>query len=104
MEEKEKNAAEKEPQTRLMGFELLKEHFPDFENEESVPKQVRDAAQKKGTELLYEYLMFENQRLSEQNSELSDRIGEFTGTLGNQRDCSGINNPLSEEFMRSLWG
>ncbi len=104
MEEKEKIAAQNEPQTRLMGFKLLKEHFPDFETEESVPKQVRDAAQQKGTELLYEYLMFENQKLSEQNSELSDRIGEFTNTLGNQRDCSGIMNPLSEEFMRSLWG
>ena len=104
MEEKEKSAGENEPQTRLMGFELLKEHFPDFKNEESVPKQVRDAALQKGTELLYEYLMFENQRLSQQNSELSDRIGEFTETLGNQRDCSGIMNPLSEEFIRSLWG
>ena len=104
MEEKEKNAAANEPQPRLMGFELLKEHFPDFENEESVQKQVRDAAQQKATELLYEYLMFENQRLSQQNSELSDRIGEFTNTLGNQRDCSGIMNPLSEEFMSSLWG
>ena len=104
MKEKEIGAAEVEPTNALVGFELLKEHFPSFENEESVPKQVREAAEEKGTELLYEYLMFENRRLNELNGELSDRIGEFTQTLGNQRDCSGTLNPLSEEFMRSLWG
>ncbi len=104
MKEKEIGAAEIKPTNTLVGFELLKEHFPNFENEESVPKQVREAAEEKGTELLYEYLMFENHRLNELNGELSDRIGEFTQTLGNQRDCSGTLNPLSEEFMRSLWG
>ncbi len=104
MEEKETKTEAAKMQAALTGFELLKERFPDFQDEESVPEEARAAAKENGTELLYEYLMFENRRLNELNCELNDRIGEFTETLGNQRDCSGINNPLSEEFMRSLWG
>lgn len=86
------------------GFELLREFFPEIESEDSIPEAVKNSATEKGTELLYEYLMFENNRLSQLNVELNDRIGEFSQTLGNQRDCSGGANPLSEEFMRSLWG
>lgn len=86
------------------GLELLQMFFPEIENEESLPEIVRNSATEKGTELLYEYLMFENNRLSQLNGELNDRIGAFSETLGNQRDCSGEMNPLSEEFMRSLWG
>lgn len=86
------------------GFKLLQEFFPEIEKEENIPEVVKNSANEKGTELLYEYLMFENHRLSELNTELNDRISAFSETLGNQRDCSGGTNPLSEEFMRSLWG
>ena len=100
METKENEIIEKS----LGGFELLKEYFPVFESEDKLPEAVRNSAKEKGTELLYEYLIYENNRLANENGELNDRLGAFTETLGNQRDCSGSSNPLSEEFMRSLWG
>ncbi len=91
-----------ESKKEIYGFEELKSRFPDL-RQEDIPQGVIDAVGEDGN-LAIEYLAYENRRLSEINTELINRAAAAEASLGNQQNPDEGNTPLSEEFIRSLWG
>ncbi len=87
----------------VLGFDELKESFPEIKSLEALPEKVVMASSLKGSLLLDEYLRYllaEKLRLKE--LERNRRNAEM-GSIGSQLNKSGAENIETLEFLRGLW-
>lgn len=85
------------------GFAELRESFPEIESTESLPPEVLQKAELKGTLLLDEYLRYLlSEKKAAEAAALKQKTAEkaSTGSLMNQNTGS---DPETEEFLRGLW-
>ncbi len=87
----------------LLGFDELKQSFPEIKTPEQLPDRVLEAAQLKGTLLLDEYLRYllsEKQRADEAVKQ--ERQNKLLST-GSQLNKKGRISPVTAEFLKGLW-
>ncbi len=93
---------EKEPENN-MGFEELKEQFPDIKEISDLPRSVVENAEMKGTLLLDEYLRYRHGAKRESARAAAQRLSTDNASVGPQTDRRGGLNPETAEFLRGLW-
>lgn len=93
---------EKEPENN-MGFEELKEQFPDIKEISDLPRSVVENAEMKGTLLLDEYLRYRHGAKRESARAAAQRLSADNASVGPQTDRRGGLNPETAEFLRGLW-
>ncbi len=84
------------------GFAELKSFFPDL-TPDTLPSQVKTAAELKGTGLLFEYLLYEHRQRVAANEELARREERSEKSLGSLSSAGG-QNPVDTEFLKGVWG
>jgi hypothetical protein len=92
--------AEKPKQNDEM--ERLKEEFPQI-TYDTLPQEVKTAAEIKGTGLLFEYLLYEHRQQVAAAEELSRREEAAKTSLGSL--SFGSNRSITDaEFLKGVWG
>ena len=83
-------------------MEILQKEFPEM-SYDSLPNQVKTAAEIKGTGLLFEYLLYEHRQRVAAAEELSRQEMTADASLGSL--SSGISrNTADAEFLKGVWG
>ena len=89
--------------TERLGFNELRESFPQYENIDSLPQEVVEKAKLKGTLLLDEYLRYllKEKTITKQTIE-AQRDAE-NNSIGSQINKKSNLNPETVEFLKGLW-
>ena len=94
---------EKENETEIDSFKELKEFFPKFKTQDSLPEEVVENSRIKGTLLLDEYLRYLLMQKKRQEKSIKSQEEAEKLSIGSQFNQNISVSPESEEFIKGLW-
>lgn len=86
-----------------LGFDELKENFPEFRELSDIPEQVAERARLNGTLLLDEYLRYRLNEGRQARRAKKQQASAGESSIGSQTDRKDGLNPEASEFLKGLW-
>lgn len=94
---------EKQNGSELDSFDEVRRFFPKIENKDSLPQEVVESSNLKGTLLLDEYLRYLLAQKRRQEKSIKSKEAAEKSSVGSQLSRKNSLSPESEEFIKGLW-